>query len=523
MTRREFIKSISFSTAALTLPLSTFSCSVKRPKPNIIFILSDDVSYRDFSATGQTKFTTPNIDRLASKGLVFSNAYSGSPECAPSRASLMTGKHMGHCRIRANRSVRGQEHLLKDDITIAEVLKNAGYKTGFIGKWGIGLPGTEGVPNKKGFDYSYGFYDQARAHTFYPDYLMENDKKVVLHANHGFNMDRVYKYNSRPVNNIDDVKNKYVNGKLVADGVNNPAEVLNSEDLFQQSALNFIRESKRNPFFLYYATQLPHGPVITPDLGEFENKDWSLKNKEWAAMMKHLDDGVGKMIAALEEEGILDNTIIFFAGDNGYSQYGYFGRKPWEDDPLFKNKGPWPKGKFTCTHEGALRVPLFVYGKGKIKPGISDHVCALYDFFPTAADLADADSPETDGISLLPILTGNRSKQQKHEYLYWENGTWSPHAQSVRIRNWWAFRSHPDEPVQLFDMNNDIQCENNLADSHHEIIEEVKKIFRKEHTDSEWYINPGESKSDIEEKRKKATLEGSLQIPVRANSTFTKK
>ena len=521
--RRKFLKSLSIGGIALILPSTAFSCSVTKKKPNIIFILSDDVSYRDFSATGQTEFTTLNIDRLADEGIMFNNAYSGAPECAPSRASLMTGKHMGHCRIRANRSVRGQDHLLKDDITIAEVLKKVGYKTGFVGKWGIGLPGTEGVPHKKGFDYSYGFYDQSRAHTFYPDYVMENGKKIELPNNHGFNMDRVYKYNGRPVDDIEDVKNNYKNGKLMADGVIDPSKVNNSEDLFQAMALKFIKDNKENPFFLYYATQLPHGPVITPDLGEYKEKEWSLTNKEWAAMMKHMDEGVGKILDLLEEKEILDNTIIFFAGDNGYSQYGYFGRKPWEDDPLFNNKGPWPKGKFTSTHEGGLRIPLFVYWKGKIKHSKSDHICTLYDFFPTAAELAGVESTETDGISFLPTIDGNSSRQQKHKYLYWENGTWSRHAQSVRIKDWWAFRSHPENPVELYDLINDSQCKNDLSGDYPEVIKKVKATFTEAHTDSEWYVNPGESKSEIETKEKKAESEGSLQIPIRANSTYTRK
>jgi arylsulfatase A-like enzyme len=490
-------------------------------KPNIIFILSDDVSYVDFSVMGQKMFETPYIDRLAREGIMFTEAYSGSPECAPARASLMTGMHMGHCRIRANRSVRGQDHLLAEDITIAEVLKEAGYKTGFVGKWGIGLPETEGTPNNQGFDYSYGFYDQLRAHGFYPDYLMENDNRIIIPENHGFNMERVYKYNRRPVGNIDNVKNEYdKQGRFIADGVSDPESVKNSQDLIQQAALDFIKRNANQSFFLYYATQLPHGPLITPNLGEFQSNQWDLKHKEWAAMMKHLDDHIGELYALLEEQQILENTFIFFAGDNGYSQWGYFGRKAWEDDPLFQNKGPWDKGKFICA-DGGVRIPFFVYAKKYIKPGKSKHLCTLYDFFETAADLAGlAGTYQTDGISFLPVLLNSSSEQQKHDYLYWENGTFNPHAQAVRLDKWFAFRSHPDKPIELYDSHHDKSCLENVAKQNPEIIAKIQTIYMDAHEDSRWYSNPGESEEEIQRKRKKAESENSLQIPVKANTTY---
>ena len=492
-------------------------------KPNIIFIFSDDLSYRDLSCFGQEEFSTPHIDRLAMEGLRFTQAYSGSPECAPSRASLMTGTHMGHCRVRANRSVRGQDHLLDEDVTVAEVLKQAGYATGFIGKWGIGLPGTAGTPDRQGFDHAYGYYDQRRAHGFFPHYLMKNGKAAPIPENYGFNMERVYRYNSRPVTRLDDVKNQYdANGRLIPEGVADPAKARYSEDLFQDDALAFIRrqQQREKPFFLYYATQLPHGPCITPDLGAFKDKPWSLKNKEWAAMMTHLDRGVGRMTALLEELDLLDNTIIFFAGDNGYSQWGYFGRRAHEDDPLFKNKGPWPKGKFTCTHEGGVRVPFFAYWKGKIEAGESDHVCALYDFLATAAGLAGVTPPETDGVSLVPTLLGKQGQQQKHRYLYWENGSKSRHAQSVRMDGWWAYRAHPSEPVELYDINRDLACESNVAEDHSNVVKRVVQIFGEARTDSRWYVNPGESKESVAAKKQQAEAAGEMQDAVGANTMF---
>lgn len=517
-----FLKSLKPAVVApLILGGTTLSGAIITDKPNILFIFSDDLSYKDLSCYGQTNYSTPNLDALANNGVCFNQAYSGSPECAPSRGSLMTGMHMGHCRIRCNHSLRGQDHLENDDVTIAEVLKKAGYATGFIGKWGIGLPGTEGTPDKQGFDLAYGYYDQGRAHTFYPNYMMRNGKPDPLPENYGFNMRRVYKYNSRPVNRLEDVKNIYdKNGRLVPDGVKDPAKAKYSEDLFRDEACAFIKKNKDKPFFLCYATQLPHGPCIIPDLGKFKDKPWDLKHKEWAAMVEYMDESVGKMVDLLKKLGILENTIIFFAGDNGYSQWGYFKRGPWKDDPLFKNKGPWPKGKFTSTHEGGVRIPLFVYWKGKIKAGKSDHLCALYDVLATTADLAGVEPPKTDGISFVPTLLGKPNEQKKHDYLYWESGVRSPHAQSVRMGKWWAFREHPSKPIKLFDISQDIDCKKNLAISNPKLIQKIKKIFKEARTDSKWYVNPGETKEQVALKKKRAEATDSIQKSARANTEF---
>jgi arylsulfatase A-like enzyme len=488
-------------------------------RPNIVLVLADDLSYFDLSFLGQKHFSTPAIDQLAEEGLFFTNAYAGAPECAPSRGSLLTGMHLGHGRIRANSSARGQDHLLPEDQTVAEVLKKAGYATGFAGKWGVGLPGSAGTPNRQGFDYSFGFYDQGRAHTFFPEYLYENRHKMPLPENYGFNMERVYTYNRRPVENLDDVANTYdAEGRLVPDGVADPAKATYSEDLVLDKATAFIREHKADPFFLYYATQLPHGPCIVPSLGEFREKPWSLKHKEWAAMVTRLDRSVATLVAELRAQGVLDNTVILFAADNGYSQYGYLGRPKWTDDPLFHNKGPWHKGKFVCT-DGGGRVPFVMSWPGRIARGRTDHLTALYDFLETAAELAGV-KPEkaTDGISLVPLLEGNRDAQPVHPYLYWENGTISPHGQSVRMGRWFAFREHPSKPVQLFDVEKDVACEQDVAEAHADVVERVLAIFREAHVDSEWYTNPGDSKDVIKARTARAEREGTLQESTRPNS-----
>ncbi len=496
---------------------SAFSLSAREPidKPNIIIFFSDDLSYKDLSSYGQEHYSTPNLDKLAEGGIRFNICYAGACECAPSRGSLMTGMHMGHCTIRCNNSVRGQDHLNDEDITIAEVLKGAGYKTGFIGKWGIGLPGTPGTPCKQGFDFSYGYYDQARAHGFFPHYLMRNGAPEPIPENYGFNMSRVYQYNR---DTTEAFANTYdENGKLVPDSVPDPAKAKYSENMLIEEACSFIDENKENPFFLYYATQLPHGPCITPDISKFLDKPWSQKHKEWAAMVEHMDQSMGKMIHSLEAEGILENTIIFFAGDNGYSQWGYFAR-PKTDDPIFQNKGPWPKEKFNCMREGGMRVPFFAYWKNTIEPGESDHITALYDLLATCADIAGVQAPETDGISLQPTLLGKADKQQKHDYLYWEKNKGSYHTQSIRMGKWWGTRNSPSQPVQLYDISKDIDCNMNLAQDNPDIVDTIEKAFIDYRTNSVWYINPGETKEEVEAKQQRARDEGSMQKGTRANT-----
>lgn len=485
-------------------------------KPNIVLIFSDDLSYRDLSSYGQKNYSTPNLDRLAFSGMRFVNAFCGSSECAPSRGSLMTGMHMGHCRIRKNRSVRGQDHLLDKDVTIAEVLKMGGYATGFIGKWGIGLPGTEGTPDKQGFDLAYGYYDQLRAHTFFPYYMMRNGKAEALPGNYGFDLSRRYRHSGDKTGKYD---NKYDDmGRLVVEELKDPAKAVYSEDLFRKEAVGFIKTNKDKPFFLYYATQLPHGPCIASDISKFKDKPWDQKHKEWAAMVEYMDGSVGMIVKALEETEQMENTLILFAGDNGYSQWGYFGRKAHEDDPVFNNKGPWPKGKFTCTHEGGVRVPFFAYWKGKIKATESEHMCALYDILATASDLAGIEAPKTDGISMVPTLFGNDSMQQKHDYFYWENGGKSTNAQSVRMGKWWAYRSHPSKPLELYDVTKDVDCKNDAAGENPGVAQKVLQIFKEAHVDSDWYNNPGESQAVLNSKKKKAEATDHLQVPVRGNS-----
>jgi len=474
-----------------------------RDRPNIIFILSDDLSYHDLACYGQKHIDTPNLDRLFAQSLRFTQAYAGAAECAPTRCSLVTGKHMGHARIRLNRSVRGQDHLEAEDVTVAEVLKKAGYATGFAGKWGIGTPGTPGVPYKKGFDLAFGYYDQRRAHTYYPEFLYRNAEKIPLPQNVGFDMRRAYRHTR------DDKAHEYdAAGRFIPRGVKNPAKASYSEDLILAEALQFIRANRDKPFFFYYATQLPHGPVVTPNLGLYRTRKGfpTLRHREWAAMVTHMDRSVGKIAGVVKDLGLDENTVIFFAGDNGYSHWGYMARKRWLDDPFFRNKGPWRGGKFIST-EGGLRVPMFVRWPGTVRPGASDHVCAFWDFLHTAADLAGVRAPkDTDGISIVPTLLGRPDKQKTHEYLYWENA----HVQAARKGRFRAFRSHPSKPMEIYDIVADIASTKDLASSRADLVREFEQIFRAARSDSTWYVNPGETKAQINAKRERARKTGQI-------------
>lgn len=513
MNRRSFLRSAGVTLAALATGQDLWESqsaraagqSLSGSRPNIVFILADDLAYKDLSAYGQKARQTPHLDRLALGGVRFGHAYAGASMCAPSRAVLMTGLHLGHCRIRHNASVRGgQDYLLDEDVTVAEFLKRAGYRTGMVGKWGIGLPGTPGVPHLQGFDLAYGFYDQQRAHGYYPEYMMRNGKKDPLPENHGFNMRRMYTYDRTPIAKLaPETLNTYdENGRLLPDGVPDPRQAANSQDLIHAEALKFIRQSKDQPFFLYYATQIPHGPIITKELGQFKDKPWDIKHKEWAAMIDHLDRHVGELVTCLEENGLLDNTIIFFASDNGYEP-SYLNNKRYEDDPVFHYKGPWPGGKFS-NREGGLRVPFFVYWKGKLAPRQSNHITAFWDFLPTAADLAGTTvTHEIDGISIVPELEGRSDRQRRHEYLYWENDN-TRHAQSVRMDQWHAFRRHPEKPMELYDIVKDPECKHDLASQKPDVVERIARIMKEAHTPSEWFIEPGEIPESIRAKRERA-------------------
>jgi arylsulfatase A-like enzyme len=426
----------------------------------------------------------------------FTQAYAAASICGPSRCGLLTGKHMGHARNREHgQHVPGgryQHSLQPEDRTLGDVMKDAGYRTAAIGKWAVGLPGTEGVPYKKGFDHAFGFYDQVRAHSFYPEYVWRNDKPVVLDGNRGFDMKALYRSSSRRWNaeDADTDKNRYDGtGRLIARGVRDPDKVQNTYDLCEAEALQFIRENARDPFFLYLAFQNPHGPLIVPSLAPYTDADWpSQRHKEWGAIITRMDTGIGRIMDELEALGIADNTIVIFASDNGYSAWGYFGLDRGEDIPFFDCKGPFRGHKFSLDGEGSVRVPFIVRWPGRTTGTVSDQPITFWDVMPTLAEMGGSTcTAETDGISFVPTLSGG--VQPQHDYLYWEQN----HQQAVRMGRWKAFRPHPDKATQLYDLHTDPREADDIAAKHPDVVAKIERIFVQARTDSDIFINPGES------------------------------
>ena len=510
----------NISIIVLSFFLSACSGTVHEvAKPNIIFILADDLSYRDLSCYGQEQYRTPHLDRLASAGVRFTQAYVAAPECAPSRGCLMTGLHTGHGSIRVNASARGQEHLKDEDITIAEVLKSAGYATCFTGKWGIGQPGSEGVPYKQGFDVAFGFYSQLRAHTYYPFYLWMNDRRIDYPQNAGFNMDHRY-----AIRNIDPAVNPNLNryeenGDIYIPELKDPRGGVFSENEVERVAMEFIREKKDQPFFLYFATQIPHGPVIIDNFGEMQHKEGIPQpNREWAAMVLKLDSFVGELVAELKDLGIYENTILFFASDNGYAHCGYFfgrGNAPhWPDDPWFRNKGPFRGGKFSAL-EGGCRVPFFVAWEGKIEPGTVSEPVWLPDFFPTAAGLAGAEySHRVDGTDLWPLLGGKREDFQPHHHMYFSKNR----EQAVRMGAWKAYRASPDHPIRLYLVEEDTYGEKDLSAYYPGVVRSMEAIMDTSYTPHEWYWTPDETREEYQKKIDLARETGNILPRLRPNA-----
>ncbi len=434
-------------------------------RPNLIWILADDLGYADLGCYGQKVITTPNLDRMAKEGLRFTHFYSGATVCAPSRSVLMTGLHHGHTRVRGNGKPSAQ-CLKEGDVTVADVLKKAGYKTALIGKWGLGNIGEaeSGLPRKHGFDYFYGFLSQHHAHNHFPDYLWRNESK-------------------EPLSNVI--------VPIGEDGAGYATEAIHyADDLFTEDALKFVTENKSAPFFLYWSMVIPHANnerakalgdgAHVPDYGTYADKDWPKQDKGQAAMITRLDSYVGRMMAHLKDLGISDQTLIIFTSDNGPHNESK------HDLTRFNPSGPYTGIKRTLT-DGGIRVPFIAWWPGKVQPGESDHVGYFADWLPTAAELAGAPSPEkTDGISLAPTLLG--TKQPKHEFLYWEFHEGGFKQAALYQGRWKGIRrGGPDAPVQLFDQKNDIAEQTNVADQHSDIATEISSYLKTARTPlAEW-------------------------------------
>lgn len=433
-------------------------------KPNILFILADDAGYGDFGCYGQHTIQTPNIDKLAAQGVRFLQFYAGAPVCAPSRNALMTGQHTGHTVIRGNAKV----DLRPEDTTVAEVLKQAGYATGMVGKWGLASEGTAGTPNKKGFDFFYGYMDQTHAHNYYPTFLVRNETRV-------------------PLPNV--VPNEGPYGQGVAS-----EKVAYSDDSILAESLKFIDDHKNGPFYLYYSSTLPHandearpnGSEI-PSYGQYAQTDWPETEKGYAAMVTRLDDDVGKLLAKLKELGLENNTLVIFTSDNGaHAEGGH-------DATFFNSSGPF-HGIKRDIYDGGIHEPFIARWPGHIAPSTTSNQVAYFpDWLPTAAAVAGVKPPEKiDGLSLLPALLGDTKNQPQHDYLYWEffeNGT----SQAVRMGEWKAIRAPIlTGPIQLYNLNADPGELHDVAADHPDIVAKALADMQAAHVRSAEFPAPSE-------------------------------
>lgn len=465
----------------------------KPAQPNIIFILSDDLGWGDLGCYGQKQIQTPHIDRLAREGMRFTNAYAGNSVCAPSRSCLMQGLHPGHARVRGNAYGGYREGLRKEDVTVAELLQQAGYATGLFGKWGLGLSGQpEAIPNRQGFDAFFGYLNQRKAHSYYPLYLWNQSEQVWFPAHAGHDHRAQSLYDSK--------------GRVLPNGIADPVEARYSFDEIHARSLQFVRAQGDQPFFLYLAHTLPHGPLIVPDLGAYQDKPWAIGHKEWAAMVSRLDQAVGELLAVLEERNLDQNTLILFASDNGHSSHGYERDKsavPIGDH--FHSYGP-TRGRKGDSYDGAFRVPALARWPEKIAPGqVSDHIWAFWDFLPTAAEIAGvpaASLPPTDGISILPTLTGQADQQQQHEYLYWEYNQ----NQAVRTDNWFAHRRNGGQEIELYDLQSDPEQQRNVAAGHPQLVQQIRRWMEHSHTPSDVWPSPGESRAAFAKRMRDAGI-----------------
>jgi len=463
MERRDFLRAVGVGAATLALPgcVKTSRRSIRKNKqPNIIYILADDLGYGDLGCYGQKRIKTPNLDKMAAEGMQFTQHYAGSTVCAPSRCCLMTGLHTGRARVRGNAFVP----LEPGDITVAKVLKKAGYSTAIIGKWGLGEEASTGIPTRQGFDYFYGYLSQIHAHNYYPEYLWRNEQKVALR------------------NKVEYKKTGYAKG--VGGVSTNKLDY--SHDFLTKEALTFVERSKNDTFFLYLAYTIPHANnearkngMEVPDYGIYKDKDWPDPQKGQAAMITRMDSDIGELFAKLKQLGLDDNTVVIFSSDNGPHKEGGV------DPRFFQSSGPL-RGRKQELYEGGIRVPMLARWPSKIKPGsFSDHVSAFWDILPTCADLANTKTPDSiNGISLAPTLLGQNERQKQHEFLYWEYYKWGGAAfgQAVRMGDWKAVRLIKSGGFELYNLKNDPSEKNNLADRRPEVVEEMKKCMIAAHT-----------------------------------------
>ena len=448
--------------------------------PNVIFVLADDLGYGDIEPYGQQIIKTPHLSQLANEGMKFTQFYTGTAVCAPSRASFMTGQTTGETHIRGNREVRepidGQAPILAGAPSIAQLFKQAGYRTGCFGKWGLGTPDSEGNPLKQGFDTFFGYNSQFRAHRRYPAYLWHDNEKVMIPENGNYERQEVY-----------------------------------AEDLIQQHILQYIgAQTTDTPFFMWLTYTLPHAELVVPNDSiyqqyqhlpkrPYKGHDYSgITDKPfgwagymsqpdtygtYAAMVSRLDWYVGQIRKALKAKGLEDDTIIIFASDNGAHREG-------GADPKFFNSSAGLRGIKRDLYEGGIRTPYIVYWKDKVKAGsVSDHVGAFWDMMPTFAEITNQKyAPNKHQVSFLPALLGK--KQKAHKYLYWEFHEMGGR-QAVRYKNWKGVRLNVNKdkeaPIELYNLTTDPAEQHNLAEQYPKIVKKMRKIMNEAHTRSDLF------------------------------------
>jgi len=446
MTRRDFL-----GAAATT---SWLSGQAPARKPNILFILADDLGYGNLGCYGGTQIETPHLDRLAAEGMRFTDAYAGSTVCAPSRCTLMTGYHTGHARTRGNKYP--DLPLRPQDVTVTEILKQAGYRTGLIGKWSLGQLGSSGYPTRKGFDEWFGFFSQTHAHNYYPEHLLENETALLLRGNMGTQ------------------RKDY------------------AHDLFTGRALGFLDRAGAQPFFLKLAYTIPHADnelgrdagdgMPVPSTEPYTARNWPAPDKKFAAMVTRMDADIGRIVSKLKESGKDRDTLILFSSDNGPHSEG--GHNP----EFFNDNGPL-RGIKRDLYEGGIRVPLLARWPGTIQPRqVSGHICAFWDFLPTACELAGADPPAgIDGISFAPTLR-DKPGQRVHEYLYWEFHE-RGFQQAARMGDWKCMRPGPGRPMELYNLKTGLDEQTNLAARHPELVARFEHILAAARTESpDWPV-----------------------------------
>lgn len=443
----------------LLITAGALSCSHAKEKPNIVFIMADDLGYGDLGCYGQELICTPNLDEMAKEGMRFTSAYSGSQICAPSRSVLMTGQHTGHTTVRQNNGrvggekdeITGRGHripLLDDDFTVAEVLKGSGYVTGLTGKWGLGEAGSTGEPNRQGFDEFYGYLNQNHAVYYYTDYLWKNGQRDSIRENRN---NKGTKY---------------------------------THDLLTDFALDFIRRHSKEPFFLYLAYTIPHFNIEVPEIEAYAmNTDWPEQMKILASMITRMDRDVGKIKEELKKLGIEDNTIIFFTSDNGPS----YDRRVVGRDSLFNSNGPF-KGSKGSLDEGGLRVPMIIVWSGTVPAGtVSDEPWYFADVLPTLADISGCRIRDNiDGISVWPLLKDENYKLPGR-FMYWEK----PHPdfdQTARYGKWKIKRKGgKGQSIELYNLEEDPEQEQDIASMHPDIVAMFEEYLKTARTESPYW------------------------------------